>query len=742
MLVHSGDVNGGHYCAFLRPTLENKWFKFDDDRVTPATVQEVFEDNFGGEVPGSLREMAQRDLVSKRQLIKRFTNAYMLVYIKRSMAASVLDLSDENQIIPYHVKEDLEKEVKAREERERELQERHLFTKVAIMRESKLVGQVIDGFDLGLFDTNSYSPTCLKTDCNLPVFMEKIKKDVPFKQFQLDLANKLQIPLNKFRLWNFYGRQNHTCRPEGPLSLADKEEEIIEGVYLKFKAFPELRLYIEESDKKSPDSPDKVDYVFKTLSNDEIVVFLKYYSSTEKKSVFAGSIGFKVSTKCADLVGMIKDVVAKNLGITFNAATTDSLKLYEEVKPGMIELLRSKGTVRDADLMTGDILILAMEGPTQQHQPQYDLDTAVNPSVQDYYDFMLHRFRITFKPKPSTGQSKTFTFIMSKKADYDTMAKKVAKQLGVDDYLKLMFFTNPTGQEYPKNHIKRTQNHSLNEILNTNYYSTYLTNVLGSNPVAGKGLTFWYDILTVSIIEYENMRQLEVITVDQHGREKETLDVMVNKTGSTFSDLVGKLKLKYPNAFKSIVPRQAPRVFTVNANGRGVTIYKPNDLLNSVNGLLDGSAYIYIEAEHFDVQPTVTNPNQKIVHVYHFNRDPAKGHSIPFSMVVRTDLTIRDFKKQLQAKIAASDKDFQSRTKLCVVKGEKNDCVYFHDYEVTGSNTEESVNDKNDDKYILDLFDNLDKDFIGIDHIERRRATAGVSPSNANVHEKSIKIFG
>jgi hypothetical protein len=111
-------------------------------------------------------------------------------------------------------------------------------------------------------------------------------------------------------------------------------------------------------------------------------------------------------------------------------------------------------------------------------------------------------------------------------------------------------------------------------------------------------------------------------------------------------------------------------------------------------------------------------------------------------MVVRTDLTIRDFKKQLQAKIAASDKDFQSRTKLCVVKGEKNDCVYFHDYEVTGSNTEESVNDKNDDKYILDLFDNLDKDFIGIDHMERRRATAGVSPSNANVHEKSIKIFG
>ena len=49
VLVHSGDVHGGHYYAFIRPTMKTDWFKFDDERVTRATIQQVTEDNFGGE---------------------------------------------------------------------------------------------------------------------------------------------------------------------------------------------------------------------------------------------------------------------------------------------------------------------------------------------------------------------------------------------------------------------------------------------------------------------------------------------------------------------------------------------------------------------------------------------------------------------------------------------------------------------------------------------------------------------
>jgi ubiquitin carboxyl-terminal hydrolase 7 len=79
-----GDVHGGHYCAFLRPHKENKWFKFDDDRVVPVADKEVLEDNYGGDVGIVLPNTRQS------RLHKKFTNAYMLVYIRESDLDNVL----------------------------------------------------------------------------------------------------------------------------------------------------------------------------------------------------------------------------------------------------------------------------------------------------------------------------------------------------------------------------------------------------------------------------------------------------------------------------------------------------------------------------------------------------------------------------------------------------------------------------------------------------------------------------
>ena len=32
VLVHSGDLHGGHYFALIKPEKNGRWFKFDDDR--------------------------------------------------------------------------------------------------------------------------------------------------------------------------------------------------------------------------------------------------------------------------------------------------------------------------------------------------------------------------------------------------------------------------------------------------------------------------------------------------------------------------------------------------------------------------------------------------------------------------------------------------------------------------------------------------------------------------------------
>lgn len=49
VLIHSGSINGGHYYVYIRPTQAAKWFKFNDEVVTPTNIAHVFETGFGGE---------------------------------------------------------------------------------------------------------------------------------------------------------------------------------------------------------------------------------------------------------------------------------------------------------------------------------------------------------------------------------------------------------------------------------------------------------------------------------------------------------------------------------------------------------------------------------------------------------------------------------------------------------------------------------------------------------------------
>lgn len=101
MLVHSGDLHGGHYFALIKPDRETRWLKFDDDRVTPVTDREVLEENYGGEAINGLVSPMQRNQV---RAMKRFTNAYMLVYIRESEIDEVLAPFKEEDT-PAHLSE-------------------------------------------------------------------------------------------------------------------------------------------------------------------------------------------------------------------------------------------------------------------------------------------------------------------------------------------------------------------------------------------------------------------------------------------------------------------------------------------------------------------------------------------------------------------------------------------------------------------------------------------------------------
>ncbi|KAI9346681.1 hypothetical protein BD770DRAFT_446666 [Pilaira anomala] len=122
VLVHSGDIDGGHYFALLKPEKEgNKWFRFDDDRVTPVTLREVFDDNYGDDPlrPANRNDDDPKQLVTEDQLrctnaraLKRFTNAYMLVYFQENKLDEILG-EIRSEEIPKHLNRSLKDNAKA-----------------------------------------------------------------------------------------------------------------------------------------------------------------------------------------------------------------------------------------------------------------------------------------------------------------------------------------------------------------------------------------------------------------------------------------------------------------------------------------------------------------------------------------------------------------------------------------------------------------------------------------------------
>lgn len=102
VLVHSGDFNAGHYYAFIKPTANGHFYKFDDDRVTRATLKEALEENFGGDYANMPNGNAGvRNPYTRTLSTKRSMSAYMLVYIRQSRSRDILLDVPENDTPPH-----------------------------------------------------------------------------------------------------------------------------------------------------------------------------------------------------------------------------------------------------------------------------------------------------------------------------------------------------------------------------------------------------------------------------------------------------------------------------------------------------------------------------------------------------------------------------------------------------------------------------------------------------------------
>ncbi|KAF6001042.1 hypothetical protein F1559_001836 [Cyanidiococcus yangmingshanensis] len=224
VLVHMGDVHGGHYHAYIRPepaTEEGstKWFKFDDERVLRVTESEAIEDNFGAPVAANGVPFPPQ---------RRFTNAYMLQYVRKRDAHIYLGSLSEI---------DVSETLRQRIATERELEERKIREREELrqMMNIRLITPTLQMAHNGLD----------WADLNLGIVL-RVRRSMPLGEFkQMLLREVLHLSpdgldseataanetcngdaCQRLLVWIFVARINQTIRPSRLLNDGNDNEPL------------------------------------------------------------------------------------------------------------------------------------------------------------------------------------------------------------------------------------------------------------------------------------------------------------------------------------------------------------------------------------------------------------------------------------------------------------------------------------------------------------------------------------
>lgn len=98
VIVHRGRVDSGHYYCYIRPTLEDKWYLFNDDLVALSDKSDVFDLNFGCEYNPFKIDDDLNLVPFKKQSFDE--SAYILIYYKNSTRTEMLSPLTEHDISP------------------------------------------------------------------------------------------------------------------------------------------------------------------------------------------------------------------------------------------------------------------------------------------------------------------------------------------------------------------------------------------------------------------------------------------------------------------------------------------------------------------------------------------------------------------------------------------------------------------------------------------------------------------
>ncbi|RZB42519.1 ubiquitin carboxyl-terminal hydrolase 12-like isoform X2 [Glycine soja] len=674
VLVHSGGVHGGHYYAFIRPTLSEQWYKFDDERVTKEDNKRALEEQYGGE-----EELPQTNPGFNNTPFKftKYSNAYMLVYIRESDKDKIICNVDEKDIAA-HLRERLKKEQEEKEHKKKEKAEAHLYTIIKVARDEELKEQIGKDIYFDLVDHDK-------------VRSFRVQKQTSFNLFKEEVAKEYGIPVQFQRYWLWAKRQNHTYRPNRPLTHIEEAQSVGQLREVSNKVHnAELKLFLEVElgmDSRPIAPPDK--------TKDDILLFFKLYDPEKEELRYVGRLFVKCTGKPLEILTRLNEMAGYD--------PEEDIALYEEIKfePNvMCEPIDKKVTFRTSQLEDGDIICF------QKASSMDSEENARYPDVPSYLEYVHNRqvvhFRSLDRPKEDD-----FFLEMSRLFTYDDVVERVAQQLGLDDPSKIRLTPHNCYSQQPKPQpIKyRGVEHLSDMLVHYNQTSDIL----------------YYEVLDIPLPELQGLKTLKVAF--HHATKEEVVIHTIrlpkqSTVGDVLDDLKTKVELSDPEAELRLLEVFYHKIYKV---------FPPNEKIESIN-----DQYWTLRAEEIPEEEKNLGSHDRLIHVYHFNKETAQNQmqiqnfGEPFFLVIHEGETLDEIKVRIQKKLQVPDDEFCKWKFAFLSLGRPE---YLQDSDVVSSRFQRR-----------DVYGAWEQ-YLGLEHTDNAPKRSYAVNQNRHTFEKPVKIY-
>ncbi|KAI5560638.1 hypothetical protein POPTR_016G064100v4 [Populus trichocarpa] len=673
VLVHSGGVHGGHYYAFIRPTLSDQWFKFDDERVTKEDVKRALEEQYGGE-----EELPQTNPGFNNTPFKftKYSNAYMLVYIRESDKDKIICNVDEKDIAE-HLRIRLKKEQEEKEDKRRYKAQAHLYTIIKVARDEDLKEQIGKDIYFDLVDHDK-------------VRNFRIQKQTQFSLFKEEVAKELGIPVQFQRFWIWAKRQNHTYRPNRPLTPQEEAQSVGQLREVSNKTHnAELKLFLEVElglDLRPIAPPEK--------TKEDILLFIKLYDPEKQELRYVGRLFVKNSSKPIEILAKLNQMAG--------FASEEEIELYEEIKFEpcvMCEHLDKRASFRTSQIEDGDIICF------QKSPPENEGDCR-NPDVPSYLEYVHNRQIVHFRSLEKAKED-DFCLELSKLHTYDDVVERVARQIGLDDPSKIRLTSHNCYSQQPKPQpIKyRGVEHLSDMLVHYNQTSDIL----------------YYEVLDIPLPELQGLKNLKVAF--HHATKDEVVihNIRLPKqstVGDVINELKTKVELSHPNAELRLLEVFYHKIYK---------IFPPNEKIENIN-----DQYWTLRAEEIPEEEKNLGPQDRLIHVYHFTKESGQNQmqvqnfGEPFFLAIHEGETLAEVKMRIQKKLQVPDEEFAKWKFAFLSLGRPE---YLQDSDVVFTRFQRR-----------DVYGAWEQ-YLGLEHSDNTPKRSYAVNQNRHTFEKPVKIY-